>query len=544
MKKINFILTIFSILIVFGSCKKFLEVIPKDQVNDGILWENPENADLFLNFIYAGIPSHFTSEDPWENFSDNSMNGINWATSRTTYANSAYTAQNAPSRWGLYSQIRKCNLFIERVQGSNLPQDWKTIRLGEARFLRAYFYMMLWNCYGGVPIITDVLNISEQGDDVFRPRNTAEETYQFIVSECEAIVNDLPLHGAQPGRITRGAALALKGWTELYWASPLYNPQNDLGRWSAAANTNRRIMELGTYELYWDFNSLHFEENNNNVEVIFDRQHLGGTPLGGNREGIQGPWIVHGMQHAWGGVDPSQELVNDYAMSNGFTIDDPRSGYDPQNPYVGREKRFYQSIVFDGADWLGDIMIMKQGVGSRNATDLSNVNEATNTGYYLRKGLDPKYAINGNHRMNSASFIIFRFAEVLLSYAEAKNEADGPGWEIYSAVNRVRVRSGLPELEVGLNQEQMRKAIHRERRVELAFEEKRLFDLFRWKKAEEKLNGSIHAIVIEQENGVWVYKQIPAPGGSRRFYPEKNYLLPIPQTAIDRNEQLVQNPNY
>lgn len=286
------------------------------------------------------------------------------------------------------------------------------------------------------------------------------------------------------------------------------------------------------------------EENNNNAEIIFAKQYLGGTNLGGGREGLQGPWIVGGVQRAYGGVDPTQELVDEYLMANGLPISDPLSGYDPQNPYQGREKRFYQSIIFDGSTWLGFEMVMKQGVGSRNATDLSNTNEATNTGYYLRKGLDPKYAVNGDHRLSSANFVIYRFAEVLLSYAEAQNEASGPDASVHEAVNKVRVRSGLPALKTGISQEQMRTAIHRECRVELAFEEKRWYDLIRLKTAEKYLNGTLHGMKIEQQGGKWVYTVIPAPDGGKTFYANKNYVLPIPQSAMNQNSKLVQNPNY
>lgn len=525
------------------SCSDFLEVTPKDQVSDADLWQTTGNADLFLNNVYAGLPGPFNTFDPWENFTDNAMNGVNGQVSRTLYANSVYTASNAPNYWSQYTNIRKCNLFIEKVEASDLPEDWKKQRLAEARFVRAYYYMLLWTHHGGVPIITDVLNQTTQGEDIFRARNTAEETYQFITGECAAIADDLPAV-AEAGRASKGAALTLKGFCELFYASPLYNPGNDKARWALAAETNKKVMDLGVYVLFPNYETMLLEENNNNVEVIFAKQYLGGTALGGGREGLQGPWIVGGIQRAYGGVDPTQELVDEYAMANGLPITDPASGYDPQNPYANREQRFYQSIIYDGAMWLGHEMVMKQGVGSRNATDLSNANEATNTGYYLKKGLNPKFAVNGNHRLSSANFVIFRYAEVLLSYAEAQNEAVGPDASVYEAVDQVRARAALPALKKGLSQEQMRTAIHRERRVELAFEEKRLFDLLRLRLAEKNLNGTLHAMKIEKAGENWVYTVIPAPNGSRKFYPEKNYLLPIPQSAIDRNPELTQNPNY
>ena len=236
-------------------------------------------------------------------------------------------------------------------------------------------------------------------------------------------------------------------------------------------------------------------------------------------------------------------MIDEYAMANGLPITDPASGYDPQHPYENREKRFYQSIIYDESVWLGATMIMKQGVGSLNATDLNNSSISTRTGYYVIKGVNPKYP-GAQDNGNSANWIIFRYAEVLLSYAEAKNEASGPDQSVYDAINAVRHRSDLPDIQTGLSKEEMRKVIARERRVELAFEEKRLPDLLRLKLAETKLNGTVHAIKIDIVSGNTVYTVVPAGGGAKVFDPAKNYVLPIPQSAIDKNPNLEQNPNY
>ncbi len=535
--------SIYLAILVMISCSKFLTIEPRTQVSDETLWSSTQNADLFLNNVYSGLTGTFGTYDPPENFSDNAMSAHSWGFSTTTIKTAIYTPENAPNQWGNYTQIRKTNIFINKVSNSNLEQKWKEKRLAEARFLRAFFYSLLWTNHGGVPIITDVLNLSEQGDDVFKSRNTAEETYQFIISELEAIEGSLPLF-AEAGRASKGAALALKGWCELFWASPYYNKTNDLSRWSKAATTYKKIIDLNAYQLFSEYNAQFMEENNWNVETIFAKAYLGGTSLGASREGLQGTWIVGGQQLSWSGVDPSQELIDSYFMANGLAIDAPGSGYDPQNPYANREKRFYESIVYDGSIWAGSEIVMKQGVGSRNETDLASKNESTNTGYYLRKGLDPKYAINGPHGQSSANYIIFRYAEVLLAYAEAQNEASGPDQSIYDAINEVRARVALPPLANGLTKEEMRKAIYQERRVELAFEDKRYLDLIRLKLAETNLNGHIHAMLIEKEGGVWKYKVIPATQGEMVFHAEKNYLWPIPQSAIDRNPNLAQNPNY
>jgi len=472
------------------------------------------------------------------------MRGSSSGYSFTTYAQSNYTPNTVRDDWTpSYNNIRQCNLFIQKVTESVLPESWKKLRLAEAKFLRAYFYQILWISYGGVPIITDVLDKKTQGDSIFRARNTSDETVAFITNECASSAKDLPAK-SDAGRATSGAALTLKGWCELFQASPLKNPGNDKARWALAAATNKQIIDMNIYSLFPDYETMFYEENNNNAEVIFDKAYLGGTALGGSREGLQGAWIVGGVQRAFSAPNPTQKLVDAYFMANGLPITDPASGYDSQNPYLNREKRFYQSIVYDGSFWLGFEMELWIGSGSPNTLDLSSANEATNTGYYFRKGLNPKYAKNGNLRLNSAHFIIFRYGEVLLSYAEAQNEASGPNNSVYEAINKVRQRSNLPPLVPNLNQAQMRDAILQERRVELSFEHKRWPDLLRLKTAEINLNGPFHAMKVEKVGGKKVYTVISAPNGTRIFYANKNYLLPVPQNVLDKNLKLIQNPNY
>ena len=533
---------------ILVSCDDWLEVTPKDQVTDATLWTTTGNADIFLNDIYRYLPDPWNGDDLEDNYTDDSMSGIPGRVSKVTYNKGIYTQDNWNGYWNggtnQYTFIRKCNVFIKNVEASSLDPDWKKMRVAEAKFLRAFFYHLLWTHYGGVPIITEPLDRFTMGEDIYKPRNTDQETYQFMINELTAIADDLPVK-PQAGRASKGAALTLKGWLELFSASALKNPSNDLTKWATAAATFKQVMDLNTYNLFANYETMFYEENNNNVEVIFDRHYLGGSSsIGASREGLQGPWFICGNQKAWGGVDPTQDLVDEYQMENGLSINDPGSGYDPQNPYANREKRFYQSIVYEGSSWLGCVMTFKQVPGNRNATDLADFNEATNTGYYFRKGLDPKYAINGRHRKSSASYIIFRYAEVLLSYAEAQNEAVGPDESVYNAVNLVRARADLPVLPDGLNQDQMRTAIRRERRVELAFELKRWYDLIRWKLAEVNLNRTKRAMLITVENGVTVYTTINAPGGECTFDPAKHYLWPIHRTALDKNKNLEQNPGY
>lgn len=160
------------------------------------------------------------------------------------------------------------------------------------------------------------------------------------------------------------------------------------------------------YDLFPDYGTLFFEENANNEEVIFTFQHLGGTFLGNTKDGVIGPRFVNGSLTAFAHITPTQDIVDEYAMANGLPITDPASGYDAQKPYENREKRFYESVVYDGSMWKGAEMIMKLGVESANSIDISNSGNSTRTGYYLKKAIDPKYAIAFNNQ-NDADWIIF-----------------------------------------------------------------------------------------------------------------------------------------
>ncbi len=531
---------------VMSSCQDFLDVTPKERVSDATLWTSTGNADLFLNGIYGSIRGPIDFFDHGDNYTDNSISQYLWAGSRGLYVLGIETPNTLSNlqQWSQFSKIRACNVFIANVEKSKLDEKWKKLRLAEVRFLRAYFYSILWTTYGGVPIITDVLDRNTQGEEIFRARNTDDETFKFIVDECAAIANDLPV---KPGasRAGKGSALTLKAWCELFYASPLKNPANDKTRWQNAAATFKQVMDLGAYSLFPDRGTLFYEANNNNSEVIFDKTYLGGTSIGNSRSGYQPICFVGGTQNSWSGVNVTQELVDEYAMANGLPITDPASGYDPQNPYKNREKRFYQDINFDGNIWNGYESVYYTGSGSLNEVDFNFGSTGRPcTVYHPLKGIETQFYVNGNNLLSSANWVIFRYAEVLLGYAEAQNEAAGADASVYDAINQLRKRVDLPELKKGLSQADMRTAIYRERRVELCFEDKRWPDLMRLKLAEKLIPGSVHTMKIEMVNGKKKYTVVPTGGTNRAFDPEKNYVLPIPQSVLDQNSKIVQNPKY
>ena len=528
------------------SCKKSLDeqlsITPHDRLTDESVWSSTSTADVFLNSIYGYLPDGNNWYDPFDNWSDNSICGYSWVVSRTEAAQANYTPatlnfDQLPYSWSaLYVDVRACNVFIKNVSASALDTGYKRQRVAEARFLRAYFYQELWMLYGGVPILTDPLDISVQGDSIFKARNTADETFTFITTELATIADDLPITASESGRATKGAALTLKGWVELFDH-----------QYAASAATNKQVMDMAVYSLFPDFGSLFLPANNGNNEGIFYREYVPRV-IGGRCDSYDGAtFTAGGVETSWGGVNPTQELVDDYDMDNGLPITDPASGYDSQHPYVHREKRFYQSIVYDGSYWYNDTIYTRQGIGSPNEIDLSDHSDAGQTGYYQRKGLNDQITLgadNWNSGSSGQSYYYFRYAEVLMNYAEAQNEAIGPDASVYSAINQVRTRAQLPDLTPGLSQDAMRTAIRRERRVEFAFEGKRWWDLIRWNIAHINLNKQLHGISIKSNGGVLTYTPVTTPGGDHQFDASKNYLFPIPQSAIDQNKNLTQNPNY
>ena len=544
-------------LALLSACEDWLEIEPKDRFGDTTVWGSEENADMFLNDIYNQLPHLNNETQNLDQYSDNSYVGAEWMNARTTI----YTGALSPTSWipgpwdmwkwgrqnnddakGQYERIRSCNLFITKVTESDFSAEYKKERLAEARFLRAWFYHYLWMAYGGVPIITEVLD-NNVSTDIFYPRETAQKTFEFIDKELDEIKDDLPPRrsGSDLGRASKGAILTLKGWVELFHASELRNPGKDKKRWEVAAATLKDVIDLQVYHLQPTILDLWTEATNNNDEVIFDFQMS--KQNGGRREGLFGPVFVKGVQSSWGNMQPTQELVDDYCMANGLPITDPASGYDKNNPYKNREKRFYQSILYDGSMWQGEEIITRVGVGSPNEIDTSSDSDVTNTGYYTRKTIDE--SVNGadNLQMSNgmANYIFFRYADVLLMYAEASLEAgDKPTAVEY--LDMVRTRGGnMPSIDdtypQGITENQLREIIRRDRRIELAFEDKRWWDILRWKICDGEngvMNKPIGGMKIEDTNGdgVWEYNYHEVV--KRTFLP-RMYYQPLPQYVIDKN---------
>lgn len=548
----SLIIALFCVSVV--ACNdKGLDVTPTDQLTDATVFTSAANAGLFLNDIYNSLnpgpwSSVFTllptevSNDPLDNFTDNSVSGpLAGIPSYEKYANGSY-GPSVPifdKQWAnMYANIRKCNLFITKLTGAAFDAATVKSYIAQAKFLRAYFYKSLIDIYGGVPIITKVLNQDTDGDAIFYARNTYDECVDFIEKDCEDIQADLPLtvSGTNIGRATKGAALALEGELDLY-----------AGRFAKAAAANLKIMNSGAgYDLFADYAGIFYSANDDNKEVVFDIQY---APIikGTARDTYWGPVAVTDGT-GYGGVNPTQNLIDDYEFLDGKTEAEGSAMFDPANPYSNRDKRFAASINYDGATWRNGIIYTRSGIpNNKNEFDASGSGARGRSGYYLRKLLDPATIPGGTNTgtfTGGANAIIWRYAEVLLNYAEAKNEVSGPDQSIYDAINKIRTRGGLPNLPVGLDQTGMRARIRRERRIELAFEGKRLYDIWRWKTAPTVFAQPLKGMKITPSGSTLIYQKVNIAGGTILFNPTKNYLMPIPSTVIASNPKITQNPNY
>jgi len=586
------------IIISTVSCKRdaFLTVPNKGNLDDITMWASEQNADIFLNGCYAKLyPTGVDWPDSqMDNFSDDAHARVYFASYAWKEGNIDISLQpagswspqgpsNGNNSWETtYTNVRSLNSFIEniRLNSSNFTTNYVAKRIDEARFLRAYYYSELFMRIGGFVIDTVTQSrASSTLDELQKPRNTYKETFNFIINELDKIINngnlEIKYENSDPdaGRATLGAAMALKGWLQLFAASPAYNssspaiadPGNlqhfdsyDAGRWADAAATNKKFIDTwgsGVYRLFPDMVNFWREENKYNSEVIWDRQFVPVT-MPNYYGSYGGPCNIDGLIDVdWGEYQPTQSIIDDFQMANGKDITDPTSGYDDQHPYVGREKRFYDFICYDGAPYFREWMSKTDTVWMRidkvnprnNEIDLSGANDATQTGYWFTKQLskyDPRNLVNCGQ-----NYVFYRYAEVLLNYAEAQNEAVGPDASVYEAINDIRTRPGtdLPVLAGGLSKDDMRKAIHRERRIELSYEQKRLWDIWRWKEADIRLNQPTIGMMIynskpDDNSGVWIYNKFELAMG--HIFTNKMYFCPIPQEVIDRNPKIIQNLGY
>lgn len=386
-----------------------------------------------------------------------------------------------------YEQIRKINLLLQKVGSGSIDEETQNTLKAQALVLRAWRYFQMVRLYGGVPLI---LEPQELTDDLYVTRAKTSECIAQMVKDLDDAIAILPWKWTSDdeGRITKAAAMAFKGRILLYWASPQFNPDNDKQRWEDAYNANKQVMEelaQNGYGLYGSYSDLWFDEMN--VEAVFVKRF--------QEPGLTNSWNagtrpLSEAQNYTGYNRPTLEMVESYPMADGTPITESKD-YDPVYFWKNRDPRFAQSIAYNGCLWelsgkSGRIQWTYVG---------SELNNPTPSGFYCRKAVDESYTPYYTER-SSTDWIEIRYAEVLMNYAECAAELDKED-EAYAILKQIRNRAGilpgsdgLYGLKAGMSHDDMIKAIMLERKIEFAFEGKRYWDLRRRRLFASELNGT------------------------------------------------------
>ena len=581
------------ILLSAAGCKKYLDQVPNDRITIEEVFQKKGPSEQYLANVYNYVDDEADQwqVNPWLSNSDEA--DITWSKYNTYALNIGnISAGNAIfDTWSHYYQgIRSATYFMNHIggnaeilalNGQQLIDQYKA----EARFLRAYYYFLLMRQYG--PVIlegeTEVPADATAGQ-MELPRSPYDSCVNYVASELDKAAAVLPkvpsLNGQesdiQYGRATVGMALGIKARLLLYAASPLYNGNTDYAnfknkdgrqlinqtydaqKWQKAADAAKAVIDLNLYSLYTDPSGDPVKSYQGvllsawNAEQIFDRK----TNILPNYDVNSMPRQAGG----WNGVAPTQEQVDAYFMSDGKTIGESPlytesgfttvNGVQVSNMYINREPRFYASVtynnsIFQGGNMQGPaaISFFASSANGKNGhpTDWSK------TGYLVRKGVATQTNIGsgGNGTQFARPECLLRLGEIYLNYAEALNEYSPGDPDIVKYVNLIRARVNLPQygsvnLPVPGGQADMRTRIRQERRVELAFETSRWFDIRRWKIAPQVM-GDVHGMNINKDDNTFFTRVVAS---QHLFRAPASYWWPISQYDMDRNKLLVQNPGW
>lgn len=538
-----------------------------------------------MEIAYGGSASHLINAGAWN----------------------ASNVQTVTPIWSeCYMGIRKANLFLENIDnvplvlagGQSLANlfdekrrnQWK----GEAYFLRAFAYFQLVRTYGPVPITEGSLGTNVEVSEI--KRKPLSECIQYILDDCETAAGLLPIRhdptiasqSPDLGRPTRGAALALKSRMLLYAASPIYNGHRYYTDFKDHDGVN--LFPTSPDESLWTKAATAAKECINELEAAGHKLYKGKSNVIDNYRYIfldrfNEEWIfwrnLDRYDHfdncsnmlslrGYSILNPTQEMVDAFQMADGSTpitgyredgtpIINPASGYQEtgytetagpegawpagvRNMFVNREPRFYACVQYPGSIWQGTTCdFWFEGKDGRRGAG----SDYCKTGYLLAKIVNPNVNVANNTGREQRCWVYFRLAEIYLNYAEALNESQGPVADVYTYVNKIRERVDLPGLPQGLTKDQMREAIHHERRIELVFENHRYFDSRRWGLAEKTESKPIHSLNIMKGTNLQdddFYERIVV---EPRVFEQKHYWFPVPQEEINRTERvLVQNPGW
>lgn len=595
--KLNYIrYSMLAMLFLQGTaCSNFLDKEYDATLSDDKVFTNQTMTREFLTDIYVNLPDGLAplNDDQFTGASRDCMTdnatsywGLHYY---TKVATDSYTAKDHPllGQWNVnFSGIRKCNTFLNKAKESvvgNTEKAGDDNKLydrycNEARLLRALFHFDLVCWFGDMIIVgenedgTNIVFDTEHPELMNRQRTPAADVLQWVADECDKVKDELPFRYSNEttnwGRVNGATAYALKARALLYRASALNNKSGDISWWKQAAQAAQDFIDMNSrhsnpYVLYStgnvdnDYYECFTTNPVFNNEIILSRSVW-------NTNKIEQVFLPVGFTGSFSGAgrtSPTQNFVDCFEMTDGKRIDEAGSGYDPQNPYTNRDPRLSQIVFYQGMTW-GNVKDNEQrnlDMRTEGGKDYSSSMGGTCTGYYLKK-----YVNNiscQNPTVYPHSWIIFRYAEVLLNAAEAYCES-GDVEKAKKYVNEVRRRAGMPDYSY-TDKDELLKRIRNERRIELSFEDHRMWDLRRWRaydnvtSANEKSKPyyeqllNLYGVSISGTAEAPVYTYGPARaaqnGGeieTRVFNNPKNYLFPIPDADVKMAPDLKQNPGW
>lgn len=569
------------------SCsEEILDRQPLDVMTENVVWTDPALISSYLNEIYRDVPFVFndavgvtdwrwTVSRPFWATSLSDESRVSWMKPDPDFKLGILTSTGGCLEYWGYDVIRRTNDFIERVSASSsVDEAFKKERISEARFLRAYMYFEMVKRYGGVPLITKLQKLDDPEEELYPKRNKEDEIYSFIMTECDACATDLPPSYAagEYGRATKFAALALKSRAALFAASiakwgqvqlegvvGIPNSKSDT-YWQMSYNASKQIIESGIFQLYNKYPSdkaLNYQMiwlDERNIETIFAKQYTG---LGGVADNYEFANVPR-TKHAWGAGQSSSvylEMIESYENTDG-TAGISRTEltsklWTPEELWGKKDPRFKGSLYTQGTPWMGINLRMYRGIQDENGNILLTTyngvratgedNRGVGNPFGVLKFLDPNKVIQWPDA-GAVDWVIFRYGEILLNFAEAAFELNKTE-EALNAVNQIRNRAGITALA-----SVTRDAIRKERKIELAFERHRYWDLRRWRTATTALSRDFTSFnyVLDYTTRKFRIQLVEKIDGatSSPLFLEKHYYLPITPDRIANNKNLIENPGY
>ena len=543
--------------ILIAGCEKVLDKKNLTAINPDLVWNDPVAANAYLNDIYKNVMPALPQEG-------NNSDEAAFRSQLPEQLRGTATINSWGGYWD-YSNIRKINFLFEKIESGTIDPGTKKEIKGQAYFFRAWLYFRMVRAYGGVPIILRAQDANE-GEALNVPRNKTSECITQIITDLDSAIANVPdaYGSANAGRIDKVAAMAFKGRVLLYYASPQFNPQGDINRWQQAYNATKSARDVALAQgkgLYASFKNIWYDDLNK--EMIMYRRFSYPNDTYSQMGYRPAAYVVGTYGSDW----PTLGLVNAFPNKDGSDYNPVLQGYDTL--WKNRDDRFYATITYNGSDYgIKDLVMLNKYLWTYHQEDAPDPNQEglqvwSVTSFYRNKGMDKTVDV-GTANMASVPVIEIRYAEVLLNFGEAANEIDRSN-EALDVLYQIRARAGIlpgADNKYGItanSKVDIRNAYIKERQVEFAFEDKRWWDLRRWKRF-DILNQQVnkYGLYITQKNPPFpegkedinlIYDQfvntvVKTDGGDNINVRDNYYFYPLTRNELDRNPNLEQTKGW